>query len=187
MMPVGGGHGGAGAAGGGRDDGGPVAQHDGEAVARFVERFALDMGSVGMPRMPARVFALLLVDDEGRLTASEIAERLQISAASVSSAVRYLEQLSGLVTRQRDPGARRDHYRIDDDLWYQLFTRRDQVLVQWMQTVREGVDVLGTDTPAGLRLAETLEFFEFVHGELVEMNERWHARRAELHAAWGID
>ena len=40
--------------------------------------------------MPARVFSALLATDSGRLTAAELAERLQISPAAVSGAVRYL-------------------------------------------------------------------------------------------------
>src|SRR5829696_8023053 len=71
---------------------------DEEAVARFVERFALTFSEAGVPRMPARVFSALLVSDEGRRTASELAETLKVSPAAVSNAVRYLTQV-GLVAR----------------------------------------------------------------------------------------
>ena len=67
-----------------------------------------------MARMPARVFAAILTADDGRCTAAELAGTLGVSPAAVSGAVRYLMQL-GLVRRERDPGERRDHYRISSD------------------------------------------------------------------------
>ena len=88
---------------------------DGAAVQRFIERFALDLAASGMPRMPARVFAGLLSTDSGSLTAGELAGLLQVSPASISGAVRYLEQLN-LIVRQREPGSRRDHYAVDEDV-----------------------------------------------------------------------
>jgi predicted transcriptional regulator len=163
-----------------------MAAHDTTAVARFIERFALDLAASGMPRMPARVFAGLLATDSGSLTAGELADLLQVSPASVSNAVRYLEH-SALIKREREPGSRRDHYRVDQDVWYELYAHRDQLLLEWADTVRDGMAAVGPDTSAGLRLAETLAFFEFVHHELVALNQRWKERRAELRHQWGVD
>jgi hypothetical protein len=41
------------------------------------------------------------------------------------------------------------------------------------------VTSLGEDTPAGRRLAQTLEFFEFVERDVAEMMERWRVYREE--------
>lgn len=163
-----------------------MADRDDTAVQRFIERFALDLAASGMPRMPARVFAGLLATDSGSLTAGALADLLQVSPASVSGGVRYLEQLA-LVIREREPGSRRDHYRVDQDVWHELYAHRGQLLAQWTDTVREGRRAVGPETPAGLRLAETVAFFEFVHGELAVMNKRWEVRRDELRREWGID
>lgn len=162
-----------------------MAARDDDAVARFIERFALDLSASGMPRMPARVFAGLLSTDSGSLTAGEIADLLQVSAASVSGAVRYLEQLA-LIVREREPGSRRDHYRIDQDVWHEMYAQRDRLLIQWIDTVREGRDAVGPETPAGLRLAETEAFFAFVHDELLGVTKRWVERRDELRRQWGV-
>lgn len=159
-----------------------MAERDGTAVARFIERFALDLTGAGMPRMPSRVFAALMTADSGALTAGELSDLLQVSPASVSGAVRYLEHL-GLIIRAREPGSRRDHYRVEQDLWYSMFTQRDRMLLQWIDTVRDGVALLGRDTPAGDRMAESAAFFEFLHDEMLDLNERWHDRRAERRRA----
>ena len=75
------------------------------SVARFIERFAAVLEESGVPRMPARVFVALLAEDSGSLTAAQLAQRLQVSPAAISGAVRYLTQVS-LVGREREPGSR---------------------------------------------------------------------------------
>ena len=148
-----------------------------DAARRFIERFALDLTEGGMPRMPARVFACVLADDRGHLTAGEIAERLQVSPAAVSGAVRYLVQ-ARMLQRGREPGARSDHYGLsEDDPWYTAIADRTALLERWERTAGEGADLLGDAGPAGRRLRETQEFFAFVRREVPAMLERWHAER----------
>jgi DNA-binding transcriptional regulator GbsR (MarR family) len=155
-------------------------KRDEETVMRFIERFALTLSEAGVPRMPARVFAALLASDEGRLTAAEIAEMLRVSPAAVSNAVRYLQQVR-LVEREREPGERRDHYRVySGDTWYEVITRRDEMLMRWQGDLREGVEAVGADTPAGKRLEETRRFYEFIHEEMPRLMEKWRKLRSEL-------
>lgn len=145
----------------------------------FVERFAAELVEAGMQRMAARVFAALLASEDGALSSAELGERLQISPAAVSGAVRYLSQV-GMVSREREPGSRRERYRVHNDQWYETFSRRDQVLVRWENTLRAGVEVLGPDTAAGQRIAETAAFFEFLQKELIGMMDRWREHKATL-------
>jgi DNA-binding transcriptional regulator GbsR (MarR family) len=151
---------------------------DPAAVSRYIERFAQVFVEAGMPRIASRIFIALVATDSGRLTAAELAEQLRASPAAISGGVRYLAQV-GLVTREREPGSRRDHYRVEDDVWYQTITQRDQLLARWIVNLREGAEMLGSDTPAGARLAESVEFFEFLVEELHLMTKRWHDHRAE--------
>jgi DNA-binding transcriptional regulator GbsR (MarR family) len=148
-----------------------------EPVLRFIERFASVMVEGGVPRMPARVFSALLATDSGRLTSAELAELLQVSPAAVSGAVRYLTQV-GLVAREREPGSRRDVYRVHDDQWYEAIVRREPLLSRWERAVLEGIDAVGADTPAGRRLTDTAEFFQFLQAEMPAMLARWRAQRA---------
>src|SRR5215212_2021565 len=154
----------------GRDEG---------AVMRFVEHFALTISEAGVPRMPARVFSALLVSDEGRLTAAELAEALKVSPAAISNAVRYLIQV-GLVAREREPGEQRDRYRVHGgDAWYEVTIRRDAMLLRWQEDLREGIEAVGADTPAGRRLEETRRFYQFVHEEMPRLLERWREVRSD--------
>ena len=143
----------------------------------YIERFATVLVAAGFPPMPARVFVALLITDSGRLTAAELAEVLRISPAAVSGAVRYLVQL-GLVHKERVPGSRRDYYRMPGNMWDDMLRLRDQVMSRWTALVREGIDLVGPDTPAGARLAEQAAFLEFVSKELSGVLARWDQYRA---------
>ena len=152
-------------------------QRDEEAVDRFVERFASELVEAGMQRMPARVFAALLVSDDGALTSAELGERLKVSPAAVSGAVRYLAQI-GLIIREREPGSRRERYRLHSDQWYETFTRRDRFLTRLESTLASGVEAVGGRTPAGERIAETADFFAFLQQEWNQTMQRWRAQRS---------
>ncbi|MGH4035979.1 GbsR/MarR family transcriptional regulator [Actinomycetota bacterium Odt1-20B] len=156
-----------------------VAVRDEAAISRFVERFAGELTEAGMQRMASRVFAALIASDSGALSSAEISERLQISPAAVSGAIRYLTQV-GMVRREREPGSRRDRYRLDHDLWYETFTRRDQILVRWEKVLRDGAELLGPHTPAGVRTRESAEFMSFMATQLGTLMDRWHEHRATL-------
>lgn len=154
-------------------------ERDQRSVSGFIERFAVALSEAGFPRMPARVFAGLLATDSGRLTAADLAELLQVSPAAVSGAVRYLDQVN-LASREREPGSRRDYYRVHDDVWYEAIARRDQVLARWERSLREGIEVLGRGTAAGARMAETLAFFEFLQKELPLLLRKWRELKSKL-------
>ncbi|MEV8316198.1 MarR family transcriptional regulator [Streptomyces sp. NPDC059900] len=156
-----------------------AAARDEEVVSRFVEQFAAQLVEAGMPRMPARIFAALLASDSGALTSAELGERLQVSPAAVSGAVRYLTQ-QHMVSREREPGSRRDLFRVHSNQWYEALANRDGILKRWESALNDGVASLGADTPAGRRMAETLAFFEFVQLELDAMLERWRVHRESL-------
>ncbi|MCW2860185.1 MAG: hypothetical protein JWP48_1893 [Actinoallomurus sp.] len=159
-----------------------MAERDPEAVRQFVERFASALTEAGFQRMHARVFAVMHGTDSGRLTAAEIAERLQISPAAVSGAVRYLTRFN-LIRREREPGSRRDHFVVENDSWYEAIVNRDEVLLRWQNSAREGIEVLGADTPAGRRMADSLAFFEFITEELNELVAKWQKVKNERQAA----
>jgi predicted transcriptional regulator len=155
------------------------AQRDEAAVRRFIEDFAQALTEMGVPRMPARVFVALVTSDPGRLSAAELAATLHASPAAMSGAVRYLVQL-GLIRREGEPGSRRHYYRVPDDVWGEIISIRNRAMARWTAVLREGVPVLGADTPAGVRIADSARFFEFVSGELPLVIDRWQDRKAAL-------
>lgn len=161
-----------------------MTQRDPDGVRTFIERFAAAFTDAGIPRMPSRVFAALLTADTARRTAAELAADVQASPAAISGAVRYLQQV-GLVAREREPGTRRDVYVIHDDVWYEAIFAREPLLLRWAATFRAASATLGEDTPAGRRMSETAEFFDFLVGEMPAMLGRWKAHREQRAAGLG--
>ncbi len=157
-------------------------RRDDSARARFIERFASVLTQSGFPRMPARVFAALLATDSGKLSSAELAKLLHISPAAISGAVRYLVQVN-LASREPEPGSRREHYRVHSEVWYEAIGRKDQVLERCERSLREGIEVVGRDSPAGARIAETLAFFEFLQKELPALMEKWRAQKATIRSS----
>jgi predicted transcriptional regulator len=148
--------------------------------SRFVERFGSALTAAGMQRLPSRVFAALLADDDGRMTAAEIGDVLSVSPASVSGAVRYLQQMR-MIHREREQGSRRDVYVVADDAWHDMMMNSANIYAPLTQSLQEGVDqVGGRGTTAGDRLALSVAFLEFVTEEMHQLSERWDKRRAEL-------
>ncbi len=156
-------------------DGPPVEEPYSEAMAAVVERFAADLTQAGMQRMSARVFSCLLISHEQTLSSAVLAQRLQISPAAISGAVRYLAHVH-LVSREREPGSRRERYRLHHDIWYEAIANRDTVLARWIATMRAAIEVVGERSPAGERLTDTTEFLEFLMAELDAILTRWKER-----------
>ncbi|MFI9601996.1 helix-turn-helix domain-containing protein [Streptomyces sp. NPDC052043] len=143
---------------------------DAEAVQDYQENLTTVLMTSGLPKMMARVLGCLYTTDTGSLTASELAQRLQVSPASVSKAITFLEGLD-LVRRERD-GHRRERYVVDDDLWYQSMIRSARANDQFIETARQGVDILGRGTPAANRLENAARFLDFVSEGLIRAAEQ---------------
>ncbi|GAA3080838.1 helix-turn-helix domain-containing protein [Streptomyces rectiviolaceus] len=133
---------------------------DAEAVREYVEVFTTLLMQSGLPKMTARVLASLYTTDAGSLTASELVQLLQVSPASISKAVTLLES-QGLIRRERDEG-RRERYVVDNDVWYEGMIAAARSHAQLAVTARQGVSVLGPDSPAAARLEGIARFVDFV-------------------------
>jgi DNA-binding transcriptional regulator GbsR (MarR family) len=160
-----------------------VTHRDGsDRVTRFVEDFAAAFVDSGLPRMPARVFACLIVADGGRLTAAELSERLKASPAAISGAVRYLTHVK-MVSRTREPGSRRDHYVVEHEVFYAAMADRDSLVGRWIDQINEGIDAVGPGSEPAVRLEEMREFLQFLLSEVAGMLERWNRHKLTLQAS----
>ncbi|MGP3979335.1 helix-turn-helix domain-containing protein [Streptomyces sp. 8N114] len=151
----------------------PVPQphgRDAEAVREYEELFTTVMMESGLPKMMSRVMVCLLTTDAGSLTASELAQRLQVSPATISKSIAFLES-QALVRRERDE-RRRERYVVDDDIWYQSMDASVRSLNQQVEIARQGVGVLGPGTPAAVRLENVARFLDFVGESLARAAEQ---------------
>ncbi|GAA4240854.1 helix-turn-helix domain-containing protein [Actinomadura meridiana] len=142
---------------------------DPEAMREFEELFTTVLMRSGLPKMAARVLVCLYTTDTASLTAAELVQRLQVSPASISKAITFLDRMA-LVRRERDE-RRRERYAVDGDLWYQAMIRSVQDNTTFAQTARQGVDVLGPGTPAAARMEEAARFLDYVTASLTRAAE----------------
>ena len=160
-----------------------VSVHDHDNLLRFVERFALMLTNTGFPRMPARVFAYVLAEDPESYTAADLASGLRVSQGAISGAVRYLVRV-GLLTREREPGARSDHYRIfDSDVWGTIMRQQMPMIDLFERAAAEGAKLLAPGSPGARRMRETQEFYAFFREMMRDLLDRWGEHRKTLSAA----
>ncbi len=143
---------------------------DDEAVREYEEAFTTLLMHQGLPKMTARVLTGLFVADAGSLTASELAQHLQVSPASVSKAVALLEA-QGLIRRVRDE-RRRERYFVDDGVWYQSTIDSARGMAQVAEIARQGVGVLGRGRPAAARLENMARFSDFISEAILRAAEQ---------------
>lgn len=143
---------------------------DPEAVRAYEEVFTTLLMQSGLPKMMSRVLTCLYTTDAGSLTASELAQRLQVSPASISKSITFLESRD-LIRRERDE-RRRERYVVDDELWYQSMVASARANAQLAETARQGVSILGPDTPAAARLEGIARFVDFVGESITRAAEQ---------------
>lgn len=145
--------------------------------ARAVERLGQALETMGLPRMPARVFAFILVDDQSVYTAAELAQGLDVSPAAISGAVRYLAD-THLVVRERNPAGRGDLFRVrDGDIWSTIQSARLPVLDVIIDSVQEAIAQLPEGSAGRRRVEETLDYFRFVQEQSMDLDRRWRRWR----------
>jgi len=145
---------------------------DPDAVSQFEQRFTEASVQMGMPRMIARVFTCLMTADSGSMSSAELVRRLRVSPASISKAIGVMEEQQ-LVRRERD--GRRERYVVDDDVWYRASIAAASAKTTFVEAALDGAEVLGPETPAGARLADTGRFLKNFGEDLLRSAEHWHA------------
>lgn len=152
-------------------------QRDEAAMRQYIEHISRLLADWGFPRMAGRVLFVLMGAEERTLTAAELAQRLDVSPAAISGALKYLTHLN-MVTREPVPGSRRDQYRLADDSWYEVTTTKMDFLKVLAVVSEQGVAAAGgPNTVAGARLANMRDFYLFVHENVPDILAKWKANK----------
>lgn len=142
------------------------------------EQAAAMLTAAGMPRMPARVMMALVAAPDGGYTAAQLAERLGVSPAAVSGAVRYLQGLHVIQRRSR-PGERRDRYAFVHDPFYRSIVGNLPVYERLSDYIDDIAGEHADDPDAQERAAELAAFFRFLSTRMRQIVEEWHEHRRE--------
>ncbi|PWV55072.1 GbsR/MarR family transcriptional regulator [Nocardiopsis sp. L17-MgMaSL7] len=146
----------------------------------FVDDVAVFFEREGLPLISGRVIGWLLISDPPEQSAARLAEVLQVSRSSISSATRMLTP-SGLVEGVRKRGERQEYFRIAADGWSRMLERRYALATSFRQVTERGLRALEDAPPERReRLANVHELYGFLETELPAMLQRWRDRREDL-------
>jgi predicted ArsR family transcriptional regulator len=144
---------------------------------RFIEGMGRYFEQYQLPRIGGRILALLMIAEKP-LSLDDMAARLLVSRASISTNLRLLGA-SGMVEHTTQPGDRRDYYHYPENIW----GSRMEIGIESMAFIRllaeRGLLAIDASNTAGhAHLAEVVDFCDFAKEEYVGMIARWNARRA---------
>ena len=145
-------------------------------IGDVVEQTGVWFSALGVPRAAGQMFGYLLVCDPAEQAASEIAEGIGISRASVSSSARLLVSMNAVEERHR-VGDRKTYYRLRTDWWIEMATAKLSGFEQLAEMARR-TKVAGA-LPRTDGLDELIEFSDFWAAEIPKLAERWYRRHDE--------
>jgi DNA-binding transcriptional regulator GbsR (MarR family) len=144
-----------------------------EERASYVDDFGMMFEGFGLQRMVGRSLGALLVSGESELSAEELAEALQASRGSISSATKTLTQM-GLVQRYTRRGERRDYFRVKPGAWEEMMRRELDSLAAFRRIAERGLAMTGSDErETREKLEEMRDFFSYLEHEYPAIIERW--------------
>jgi len=148
-----------------------------EEELAFVDETAVFFEREGLPLIAGRVIGWLLISDPPAQTAAQLAETLQVSRSSISTATRLLTP-SGLVEGVRKRGQRQEYFRIAADGWSRMLERRYALATSFRQVTERGLTALEGSSPERReRLDNVHELYGFLETELPAMLQRWRDRQ----------
>jgi DNA-binding transcriptional ArsR family regulator len=147
------------------------------ALERFIEELGMQFElEAGIPRMVGRVFGWLLVCEPPEQSAAELAERLQASKSSISTATRVLLRM-GIIERVRVRGERFDRFAAVPQAWDEYLWREEQFSAP-RRVLRLGIEALG-DEPAArrTRLEQLDSIYAWWEQRIPSLREEYLANR----------
>ncbi|MET7336063.1 transcriptional regulator [Nonomuraea sp. NPDC005650] len=118
---------------------------DREQVLEWVERVAGFVSAEwGLAPITGRVLGWLMACDPPAQTASEIADAIGASRASLTTNMHLLTSIK-LIRRFRRPGERNVYYQIEDDAWSKVIRQKLAAFVAFDELAAEGLRLGWTD------------------------------------------
>lgn len=157
----------------------PIRTRPEGGLDRFIEGMGVYFEQEGVPRIGGRILGLLLAS-QGPLSAEQMASRLKVSRASISTNIRMLTA-SGLVEKMAFLDHRHTFYAVTGDVWGKAISVGREKVKAFKSIAEMGLAELaalsGTET-AQRRLEEMIEWSDMM-GEVYErLLIEWQARRS---------
>lgn len=123
----------------------------------FIEKSGLISQAEGLPRIAGRVFGMLIFDGE-MVSFGDLAKRLQVSRASISTSIRLLEE-RGLVKRMTKPGQRGDFFQLAQNPYATMLEGVHKRTRSTLDEIEQTIAALPAGAEANARLTEYADFY----------------------------
>lgn len=123
----------------------------------FIEKSGLISQAEGLPRIAGRVFGMLIFDGE-MVSFGDLATRLQVSRASISTSIRLLEE-RGLVKRMTKPGQRGDFFQLAPNPYASMLEGVHKRTQATREEIAQTITALPADSESNERLTEYADFY----------------------------
>ena len=133
---------------------------------RFTEEAGNMFDQWSLPRMAGRVWGLLIVTEDPRLSAADLAERLGTSAASIN-----------LIERVRVPGERREFFTFNPASLRSIYLRRIAAVGDMHRMAERALTSFEDRPVPHERLQEMHDFYEWLELELAAVLRRWDGQK----------
>ena len=128
-----------------------------DAAERFIEQMGLLLQNDRLPRIAGRIWGLLLY--EGTVFGlQEMADRLQVSRASISTNARLLAEY-GLIRRVGKPGSRQDYYELGTNPFGRMLNVLEERLEHSAAAVEESAALIPADNVGARSRVQDLSDF----------------------------
>lgn len=140
------------------------------------EQLGMSLDKLGLPPLAGRVVAYLMLSDKTYRTFDEIVAHLQASKSSISTTLKYLEQLE-MISYQTFPGDRKRYFKVTPTRWVALIRVNEKI-----RTFIKLFDrVLALRNPEEQELNEEIreirDLYLFLETELPKLYQRWEEKR----------
>jgi DNA-binding transcriptional regulator GbsR (MarR family) len=130
-----------------------------DEVLRWVERIAKYCADQdGVPLIAGRILGWLTIAVPAEQSATQIAEAIGASRASLTTNLRLLGSV-GFVTQLTRPGERTVYYRVDDEAWARVVRRQVASLTALGEILQDGTDLVHGSAEQAARMHVANEVF----------------------------
>lgn len=149
-----------------------------EELKHETEDLGLAFDKLGLTPMAGRVLAYLMLSDPPYRSFDEIVEHLQASKSSISTTLKYLEQVE-MVNYKTFPGDRRRYFRVAPERWIAQINIHEKFrsMVNILNHVLEIRAEEGDELTPGLK--DVRDMYLYFETEIPRMFERWEAIKKE--------
>ncbi|OLB73778.1 MAG: hypothetical protein AUI14_25315 [Actinobacteria bacterium 13_2_20CM_2_71_6] len=138
---------------------------------QYAEETAVVLEGMGLPRAYGKLLGWLLICDPPQQSSAELAQALDLSAGSVSTGTRMLEN-AALIRRVAAPGRRGKVYEMTNDAMI-LASRNEQFRIS-RELMDKGLTIVGDEqAPRAQRLRRSRDFYAFLEREIPALIKRF--------------